>query len=372
MAIARLALENGQIYTGRVFAKGKDCFGEVIFNTSLCGYEEVLSDPSYKGQIVVLTYPLIGNYGINEEDKQSSTLHLQALIIKEYSPYPSNWRSKKNLKDYLEEHNILGIEGLDTRTLTRTLRYAGALKGYLTTSQETETALIQKVRSSESIEGKNLAQLVSTKTPYQWKMPPQVRYKVAVVDCGVKYNILDQLYYQGCAVTCFPYNVSPETLLNGEFDGVLISNGPGNPEAVKETINTAKAILGKIPLFGICLGHQILCCAVGIQIYKLPFGHHGINHPVKNLLTEKIEITSQNHIYCASQENLPIDWEVTHINLNDMTVAGIQNEKFRAFSVQYHPEAAPGPSDSYYLFSKFCQMMDKKFPSVSRLAMSVA
>lgn len=361
----KLILENGSIYKGRVFAKGKELFGEVIFNTAMSGYEEVLTDPSYKEQFVVMTYPMIGNYGINEENNQSKALHLNALIVKEYMPFPSNWKSQKTLKDYLEENDVMGIEGIDTRHLTRQLRDAGALNGLITTSTEPDDLLIKKVKSYEGITGKNLASIVSTKEKFKWSEPTNPDFHVAVIDCGVKYSILNQLKSLNCKVTVFPYNTKPEDILNKQFDGVLISNGPGDPSVVTDTINFILKCLGKIPMFGICLGHQMICCATGFKMIKLPFGHHGLNHPIKNLVTGKVEITSQNHIYCADKNVIPKEFEISHINLNDHTIAGIRSEKLNVFSVQYHPEAAPGPSDSHYLFNDFIYLMKHKKFSIS-------
>ncbi len=366
MGTARLVLENGDVYRGKCFAKGAPSFGELIFNTAMSGYEEVLTDPSYCGQLVLMTYPLIGNYGINEEDKQSSQLHLKALIVKEYMPYPSNFRSKQTLKDYLESHNIMGIEGIDTRYITRKLRYAGSLNALITDSDESDEVLISQVQSFEGITGKNLAAEVSTPTAYQWSAPDVTRFKVAVIDCGVKYSILDQLKASGCQVTVLPYDTSAESILSQDFDGVLLSNGPGDPSAVVPTIETAKAIVGKIPVFGICLGHQILCHAFGFSMTKLPFGHHGVNHPILNLFTDKIEISSQNHIYCAEKSPIPDGFSISHINLNDQTVAGIRSDALKVFSVQYHPEAAPGPNDSHYLFDEFTYLMEQLRFSVSQ------
>ena len=362
MELAKLVLENGKIYTGKIFAKGSFISGELIFNTAMSGYEEVLTDPSYHGQMVLMTYPLIGNYGINEGNKQSKSLHLKALIVKEYIDFPSNWESKKSLKEYLEENNIIGIEGIDTRAITRDLRNVGAMNALIAPESESNDALLEKVKKIEGITGKNLAKEVSTSTPYKLERNSNASksLNVAVVDCGVKHSILNQLTNLGCNLTVFPYNVSAQDLLNKNFDGVLLSNGPGDPSAVSETIELVKEIIGKIPLFGICLGHQILCCAFNFEMEKLTFGHHGINHPIKNMLTEKVEISSQNHIYCAKKDSIPDQFFVSHINLNDNTVAGIQSDELLAFSVQYHPEAAPGPNDSNYLFHNFIYLMEHK------------
>ncbi len=357
MSTARLIIESGDIFTGKVFAHGKNCLGEIIFNTSMTGYEEVLTDPSYAGQLVMMTYPLIGNYGINEDDVQSKQPHLKALLVKEYTPFPSHWRSKKTLKEYLEQHNILGIEGLDTRYITRKLRHAGAMKALLTTSTEPDDVLLAQLQAYEGIDQTNLVSQVSTTEVYTWDAPEKQLFNVAVIDCGVKYGILNQLKHVGCQVTVFPYNTKAETILAGNFDGVMLSNGPGNPEVVTETLQLIKDLIGKIPLFGICLGHQMLSIAMGFSLEKLPFGHHGVNHPIKNHFTSCVEITSQNHIYCTTNKTIPADFAISHTNLNDHTVAGIRSEKLKAFSVQYHPEANPGPDDSHYLFKDFIYLM---------------
>lgn len=357
MKRVKLVLETGDIYIGRTFANGKQGVGELIFNTSMSGYEEILTDPSYKGQFVMMTYPLIGNYGVNEKNNQSNTLHLSGLIVKEYSPYPSNWQATSSLKDYLEAHDIVGIEGVDTRLITRQLRHLGAAKILVTDSNEPDATLIERVRSANNPTSSNLAQAVSCTTPYTWTAPDTVRFRVAVVDCGVKFGILDHLRRVGCAVDVLPYNTTSASILDHRYDGVLISNGPGDPAAVTETIDLIRELLGKLPLFGICLGHQMLCHAAGFSLTKLPFGHHGINHPIKNLATGLVEISSQNHIYCATADCVPEPFAISHLNLNDNTVAGIRSDALKAFSVQYHPEAAPGPNDSAYLFKDFTYLM---------------
>ncbi len=354
---ARLILSDGKVFPGKIFAKGPDCSGEVIFNTAMSGYQEVLTDPSYKSQIVVMTYPLIGNYGINAQDSQSANIHVEGFVVKEYIDFASNWESTQTLKEYLEAHNKIGIEGVDTRSLTRHIRDNGAQKGLITESDESDEVLLAKLLSSPPISGQNIASLVSTKTPYDWKIPEKILFKVAAIDCGVKFGILDHLTRIGAQVTVFPYNVSADTLLNGDFDGVMVSNGPGNPEPVIDTIDTIKAIAGKIPMMGICLGHQLITLTFNMAIKKLQFGHHGLNHPVKNMLTQEVEITSQNHIYCTDESKIHPDFDVTHINLNDQSVAGIRSEKLKIFSVQHHPETSPGPFDSHYLFEDFAHLM---------------
>ena len=358
MLAARLILQDGTVFNGTAFTQGKNCSGEVIFNTAMSGYQEVLTDPSYHSQIVVMTYPLIGNYGINVNDIQSKALHLEGFVVKEYIDFPSNYESTQSLKEYLNEHDILGVEGIDTRKLTRHLRDNGAPKALLTTSEESTESLLQKLNSEPDIVGQNLASIVSTKEAYTWKAPETSKFNVAVIDCGVKFGILDHLTRIGANVTVFPHTVSAETILNGNFDGVMVSNGPGDPEPVTDVIQTVQAIAGKIPLMGICLGHQILTLAFDMKIKKLQFGHHGLNHPIKNLLTDKVEITSQNHIYCTDESKLHPDFEITHVNLNDDSVAGIRSVKYKAFSVQHHPEASPGPIDSNYLFDEFATLME--------------
>ncbi|MCP4051186.1 MAG: glutamine-hydrolyzing carbamoyl-phosphate synthase small subunit [bacterium] len=355
---ARLVFEDGTVFYGNVFAMADDRYGEVIFNTALSGYQEVLTDPSYSGQIVLMTYPLIGSYGINEQDIESGSVFLRAFLVKEYINFPSNWRSKKSLKKYLEENNILGVEGFDTRAITRFIRDKGSQKALLTTSEEDISVLIQKVASSQGMKGQNLVQHVTCSEQYDWEKPQEEEFRVAVIDCGVKYNILRQMTTNHCFCTVFPAGTSAEDILSGKFDGVFISNGPGDPEPVNNVVQTIKALIGKIPVFGICLGNQLLALALGGRTFKLAFGHHGANHPVKNLETGKVEITSQNHGFGVDLESLSMDdVEVTHINLNDNTVEGFKHKKYPAFSVQYHPEAAPGPNDSRYLFKNFIDLM---------------
>lgn len=359
MKSARLLFEDGQVYSGRVFAHASDKSGEVVFNTGMSGYQEILTDPSYCGQMVLMTYPLIGNYGINAEDIESKSLYLNAFLVREYIDFPSNFRSQKTLKTYLEEHDILGVEELDTRAITRHIREAGAQRALLTTSDEPIETLLKKLKATPKMEGQNLAKEVSCKEPYVWPYTPNEtpRYKIAVIDCGIKYNILRHLTNNHCACTVFPYNTPAQTILDQNFDGVFISNGPGDPEPVHETIQLIKDILGKLPLFGICLGQQLLGLALGGKTYKLKFGHHGINHPVKNLKNGHVEITSQNHGFNVDLNSLSNEIDITHINLNDQTLEGFRHKHFPAFAVQYHPEAGPGPNDSLYLFQEFTEMI---------------
>jgi carbamoyl-phosphate synthase small subunit len=342
--------------------------GEVVFNTGMTGYEEVVTDPSYKGQIVAMTYPMVGNYGVNPQDMESAGIHLEGFIVREYSPRPSNWRSRQTLQAFLEDHGKIGLEGLDTRALTRRIRLAGAMRGVISTEVFDRDTLLAKVRAYPGLVGRDLVREVTCPTPYRWldggpavlDGPAHVatgQRHVAVLDCGVKYNILRMLEERGCAVTVFPAATAGEAILASRPDGVLLSNGPGDPAALPYIVATARFLLGRVPVFGICLGHQILGQAVGGRTEKLKFGHHGINQPVKRRASGQIEITSQNHGFVVSPESLPADLERTHENLNDRTSEGISYPSLKAFSVQYHPEAAPGPQDASYLFKQFMQLM---------------
>jgi carbamoyl-phosphate synthase small subunit len=338
----------------------------------MTGYQEILTDPSYKGQMVTMTYPLIGNYGINEEDMESGNIHLEGFIVKEYQDYPSNWRSRRTLKNFLESRDKLGVEGMDTRALTRRLRLQGAMRGILTTETQDMDLLLERVRAYPGLVGRDLIKEVTCQKPYSWKnntpKPPQDSKKrdknrplhVVVIDCGVKYNILRHLEQRGCDVSVLPATATGKNILSYQPDGVLFSNGPGDPAALPYIVDAARQVLGKIPLFGICLGHQILGQAVGGTTGKLKFGHHGINQPVKNMQTGRIEITSQNHGFYVLTESLPADLKTSHDNLNDHTSEGIACPDLKAFSVQYHPEAAPGPHDVTYLFDEFIRMMEKE------------
>ena len=349
MRDAKLVFEDGKIFKGTVFADAPDAEGEVVFNTAMSGYQEILTDPSYCGQVVVMTYPLIGSYGVNPEDVESKQIYLSAFICKEYIHNYSGWRGNQSLKEYLEDNQILGIQGIDTRAVTRYLREFGSRRAIVTTSTESDDVLVEKVKSVVDMSGKNLAETVSTSESYTWKAPEKPLFNVAVIDCGVKHNILEMLREKGCQVTVFPVSTDVNDILSDRFDGVFLSNGPGDPEPVKPAVNLVKQIVGKKPLFGICLGHQILALALGAKTYKLKFGHHGANHPVKNLDTGRVEVTSQNHGFAIDPDSInENEIEITHYNLNDNTVAGIRHKSSGAFSVQYHPEAAPGPHDSRY------------------------
>lgn len=356
---AILALEDGQIYKGVSFgATGESC-GEVVFNTSMTGYQEIITDPSYKGQMVAMTYPLIGNYGVNDEDIESRKPFLEGFIVKEYSKVFSNWRAKRSLGDYLKENNILGIEGIDTRSLTLHIRQAGAMKAVLSTVDTNEQSLIKKAKDSPGLEGIDLVKEVACSKKYDWN--DSGKHKVIVLDCGIKFNSLRELAKKNCKVIVVPAHTTAKEILELKPNGILLSNGPGDPAALGYVVKTVQELLGKVPMFGICLGHQMLGQALGGKTYKLKFGHHGGNQPVKDTKTGKVSISVQNHGFCVDIDTLnKKDVELTHINLNDDTLEGMRHKKLQAFSVQFHPEAAPGPHDTEYLFDKFVEMMKKK------------
>jgi carbamoyl-phosphate synthase small subunit len=356
---AILALEDGTVFEGKGFGASAEAFGEAVFNTSITGYQEIITDPSYKGQIVAMAYPLIGNYGVNEEDVESKKPWLEGFVAKELSPTYSNWRSSMGLGEYLKKHGIPGIEGIDTRALTRHLRLQGAMQAGLSTKDADAQELLKKVKASRHLVGVDLVREVSCVEPYEWKEPgKRPRYKVAVLDCGVKYNILRALSRAGCGVKVLPARTGAQEILKLKPDGLLLSNGPGDPAAVTYVVETVRALLGKLPIFGICLGHQMLGLALGGKTFKLKFGHHGGNHPVKDLKTGKVAITSQNHGFCVDIKSVrQKGTELTHINLYDNTAEGLENRRLKLFSVQYHPEAAPGPHDAGYLFEKFVKLM---------------
>lgn len=358
---AYLALEDGRIFKGKSFGAQGEKSGEIVFNTSITGYQEILTDPSYKGQIVTMTYPLIGNYGINPEDIESESPKVEGFVVKEWSRLFSNWRAKERLDEYLKKHNILGIEGIDTRALTRHIRIAGAMKAVLSTIDNDHDSLIKKARSSPSLIGKDLVKEVTCLKPYLWKdkeLYEEYRFNVVVMDFGVKYNILRKLNALGCKIYVVPADTSASEILTYKPDGLVLSNGPGDPTGVPYAIETVRSLLDKLPIFGICLGHQLLGLALHGKTYKLKFGHRGGNQPVKNLCTGKVEITAQNHGFSVDINSLdPDEVELTHINLNDQTVEGIRHKKLPVFSVQYHPEASPGPHDAGYLFKEFVSLM---------------
>ena len=354
--VAILLLDDGKLFKGTTFGATGQAIGEVCFNTGMTGYQEILTDPSYAKQIVTMTAPHIGNYGVNSEDIESEKIQISGFVIKEESTFPSSWRSEMSLGDYLRKQNIVGIKNIDTRALTRHLRDNGAMNGIISSIKDNKNKLTSKLKSSPSMTGLDLAKIVSTKNIYDWS--DKGEYRVAAIDFGIKKNILRLLEELNCQVTVFPANATVKDILSFNPDGVFLSNGPGDPAAVEYGIETVKQILGEKPIFGICLGHQILAIALGAKTFKLKFGHRGINHPVKNMGKKTIEITSQNHGFSVELESLPKNVIPTHINLNDNTSAGIESIDYPAFSVQYHPESSPGPHDSRYLFKKFIRMMD--------------
>ncbi|MBI4845815.1 MAG: glutamine-hydrolyzing carbamoyl-phosphate synthase small subunit [Candidatus Omnitrophica bacterium] len=355
---AIVVLEDGISFTGFSFGATGTASGEVVFNTSLSGYQEILTDPSYKGQIVTMTYPLIGNYGVNKEDVESRRPFVEGFIVKECSRIASNWRSCDTLDNYLKENNIIGIEGVDTRAITRHTRLQGAMKAVISSEDLDVENLLKKVRASKGLVGKDLVNEVSCKEIYQWNNEGE--YHVVVIDCGVKLNILRSLALNNCRVSVVPANTSSVEILKLNPDGIMLSNGPGDPEPLTYVVKTIRELLGKIPVFGICLGQQLLGLALGGRTYKLKFGHHGANQPVKDLKTGKIDITAQNHGFCVDIESLNKDEvEITHINLNDNTLEGLRHRKLPVFSVQYHPESCPGPHDAQYLFKNFIEMIEE-------------
>ncbi|WP_420819507.1 glutamine-hydrolyzing carbamoyl-phosphate synthase small subunit [Oryzomonas rubra] len=369
---AVLALADGRIFEGRSFGAGGEATGEVVFNTSMCGYQEVLTDPSYKGQMVTMTYPQIGNTGINPEDIESRGLFLSGFIVKEYMDCYSNWRATMSLDAYLKENSVVGIQGLDTRALTRHLRDKGAQNGIISTVDFDRESLVKKARAVPSMAGLDLASGVSCDKPYHWTEglwnletgyaavdPATLNYKVVAFDFGIKYNILRCLVDAGCDVTVVPAAFPAEEVLAMNPDGIFLSNGPGDPEPLTGVIENLRKLIGKKPIFGICLGHQLLGLALGGKTMKLPFGNHGSNLPVMDMTTRKVEITAQNHGFAVDLDSLGTVACLGHENLNDQTVEGIRHCDLPIFSVQHHPEASPGPHDSQYLFGRFVEMMEK-------------
>ena len=351
----KIVLEDGTQIYGYGFGADVEAICELVFNTSMVGYQEIISDPSYTYQMVVMTYPLIGNYGITDEDYETKQPTIGGMIVREYNDQPSNFRYTKTLSEILEENNIPAIQGIDTRKLTRSIRDFGTQKVLITNANTKLEDAIKKIKEY-TIPTDAVAKVSSKKKWYSRTANP--KYNVVAVDCGMKLNIVRSLNKRECNVTVVPYNVTAKEIESLKPDGVFFSNGPGNPEDVTETIELIKNLKGKYPIFGICLGHQLISLAYGAKTYKLKFGHRGGNHPVKNLETGKIEITSQNHGYAVDEESLKhTKLEVTHINLLDKTIEGVENKKDKIFSVQYHPESAPGPQDSTYLFDKFINLM---------------
>ncbi|HLY63636.1 MAG TPA: glutamine-hydrolyzing carbamoyl-phosphate synthase small subunit [Terriglobia bacterium] len=369
---AVLALEDGRVFRGRGHGASNKRFGEVVFNTSLSGYQEILTDPSYAGQIVILTYPHIGNYGTNSLDSEAIQPYAEGLVVREICEAASNWRSEEEISNFLCHHNVPIISDIDTRALVMHLRKHGAMRGVLSTIGGGDTELVAEAKSSPSMVGLDLASRVTTQTRYEWTKPsgsidgaraqesPKARFKVVAYDFGIKQNILRRLVDSGCAVTIVPASTSAREVLELKPDGVFLSNGPGDPEPVEYAARAVRGLLGRVPVFGICLGHQIIGLALGGNTYKLKFGHHGGNHPVLNLETNKVEITAQNHGFAVDPDSLNINEVVlTHRNLNDDTLEGLRHKSLPLFSVQYHPEASPGPHDSAYLFGNFVRMMEE-------------
>ena len=355
---AKLILDNGKIFHGYSLGKKGTTIGELCFNTGMTGYQEILTDPSYCEQLVTMTTPHIGNCGINAEDIESKKIQVKGFIIKENSPIVSNYRATDSLDNYLKNNNIVAIEGIDTRALTRILRNEGAMNGIISSVNTSDESLKIRLKNQPNMNGMDLAKVVTCAKFYDWNKPNKNKYKIAAIDYGAKFNILRLLAQANCYIRVFPANVSSDKIKSFNPDGIFLSNGPGDPAAVDYGIQTVKKLLNyKIPIFGICLGHQILSLALGAQTYKLKFGHRGCNHPVKNLDTDTIEITSQNHGFAVDSNNLPSDISITHISINDKTIEGIKSKKFPAFSVQYHPESSPGPHDSRYLFNNFISMI---------------
>ncbi|MGA2071601.1 MAG: glutamine-hydrolyzing carbamoyl-phosphate synthase small subunit [Sedimentisphaerales bacterium] len=368
---AVLLLEDGTVFEGTSFgAKGQKC-GEVVFNTSMTGYEEITTDPSYYEQIITMTYPLIGNYGTNGLDVESKKVYAAGFIVKENCEYPSNWRNERSLSEYLKDNNVVGLAGIDTRKLVKHIRTQGAMRGIISSTEFNLSKLTKKLGEYPGLVGRDIVKDVTSKKPYKWDKPvvdvlkpltgkPRPKYKVVAYDFGMKQNILRLLISHGCNVQVVPAFTSAKDVLARKPDGVFLSNGPGDPAAVTYAVESIRQLLGKVPIFGICLGHQILGLALGGKTYKLKFGHRGANHPVKNLETKQVEITSQNHGFCVDINSLKNKGvELTHINLNDNTLEGFRCKRLSAFCVQYHPEASPGPHDSQYLFRTFTDLMSQ-------------
>jgi len=369
-----LALEDGRVFHGKGYGAKAECYAEVVFNTSITGYQEIFTDPSYAGQIVVLTNPQIGNYGTNPEDNEATRPYIEGLIVREFSPVSSNWRSQQVADEYLERFKIPVIADIDTRALVRHLRDCGVMRGVISSLESDVNKLVAKARSIPKMDGTDLAKVVTTKHRYVWETgershePTEVvgvkdepaRFHVVAYDFGIKHNILRKLASEGCRITVVPAETKSEDVLALKPDGVFLSNGPGDPEPCNYAQDNIRRLMGRTPIFGICLGHQLVGLALGGKTYKLKFGHHGGNHPVKQLLSGKVEITAHNHNFAVDPDSLPeSEVEKTHIDLNDGTLEGLRHRNLPLFSVQYHPEASPGPHDSYYLFKEFTKMMEE-------------
>ncbi len=352
---AALALEDGTYVEGRAFGAERDAEGEIVFCTAMTGYVEALTDPSYKGQILMMTYPLIGNYGVCREDFESDRVQVEAFVVRELCKKPSNYRSEMSVDELLKMYDVPGIEGVDTRMLTKRIRIYGTMKAALAVGDVDKEELIRKAKEQPSISEKDLVDKVCVKKPKRFDV--NGKYEVVLIDCGVKMSIVRQLLKRKVNVTLVPFNYSAEQILDFDPDGVFISNGPGDPERVKPTIETIRKLVGKLPLAGICLGHQLTALALGAKTFKLKFGHHGANQPVKDFETGRVFISSQNHNFAVDEKTLPKGLEVTQINLNDYTVEGLRHKELPLITVQYHPEASPGPHDTYFFFDRYVEML---------------
>lgn len=349
---AKLIMENGAVFYGTAFGHIENTVGEVVFNTGMTGYQEVLTDPSYHGQIVCMTYPLIGNYGISLESMESEAVRVKGFIVREGAKKPSHWQCEMNLDGFLKQHKIMAIEGIDTRALTKAIRRNGALNGIIT-AEDLSAAEIKKY--FDGFNNLDAVKQVTTDKSYQL---PGTGKRVAVLDFGVKQSILRSLHERNCHLTIYPAFATAEEILSSSPDGILLSNGPGDPKDIPTVLETVKSLLGKKPMFGICLGHQLLALSLGADTEKLKFGHRGCNHPVKDLLTGRVCITSQNHSYVVKQDSMPRELLVTHVSLNDGSIEGLRHKDLQAFSVQFHPEASPGPKENAYLFDRFIKLME--------------